>query len=104
MSFQSDIGNESYLFFEKLRCMSLLMPFGPVNEAEKMINFASMIITPKKQFTIEKGRVEFLVGNDTSKYTGFAFGLGLNRLAMIYYGLTEIRKFYENDISLWNQL
>ena len=44
------------------------------------------------------------VGYDTSKYTGFAFGLGLNRLAMIYYGLAEIRKFYENDISLWNQL
>lgn len=44
------------------------------------------------------------VGYDSSKYTGFAFGLGLNRLALIYYGLTEIRKFYENDISLWRQL
>ncbi len=44
------------------------------------------------------------VGYDSSKYTGFAFGLGLNRLAMIYYGFSEIRKFYENDISLWKQL
>ena len=44
------------------------------------------------------------VGYDPSKYTGFAFGIGLNRLALIYYGLTEIRKFYENDISLWEQL
>ncbi len=44
------------------------------------------------------------VGYDSSKYTGFAFGLGLNRLALIYYSLTEIRKFYENDISLWRQL
>lgn len=44
------------------------------------------------------------VGYDSSKYTGFAFGLGLNRLALIYYGFTEIRKFYENDISLWRQL
>lgn len=44
------------------------------------------------------------VGYDTSKYTGFAFGLGLNRLTLIYYGLSEMRKFYENDISLWKQL
>ena len=41
------------------------------------------------------------VGYDDKEYTGFAFGLGLNRLALIYYELSEIRKFYENDISLW---
>ena len=44
------------------------------------------------------------VGYDNSKYTGFAFGLGLNRLALLYYGLDEIRKLYENNIYLWNQL
>ena len=44
------------------------------------------------------------VGYDSSKYSGFAFGLGLNRLALIYYGLGEIRKLYENDISLWGQI
>ncbi len=44
------------------------------------------------------------VGYDSKKYTGFAFGLGLNRLALAYYGLDEIRKFYENDISLWAQI
>lgn len=44
------------------------------------------------------------VGYDSKKYTGFAFGLGLNRLALSYYGLDEIRKFYENDISLWKQI
>lgn len=44
------------------------------------------------------------VGYDSEKYTGFAFGLGLNRLAMLYYGLGEIRKIYENNISLWKQL
>ncbi len=44
------------------------------------------------------------VGYDSEKYTGFAFGLGLNRLALLYYGLGEIRKIYENDISLWSQL
>ncbi len=44
------------------------------------------------------------VGYDSKKYTGFAFGLGLNRLALLYYGLGEIRKLYENDISLWKQI
>ena len=44
------------------------------------------------------------VGYDSEKYTGFAFGLGLNRLALLYYGLGEIRKIYENDINLWRQL
>ena len=44
------------------------------------------------------------VGYDSKKYTGFAFGLGLNRLALAYYGLDEIRKLYENDISLWKQI
>ncbi len=44
------------------------------------------------------------VGYDSKKYTGFAFGLGLNRLALLYYGLDEVRKFYENDISLWKQI
>lgn len=44
------------------------------------------------------------VGYDSKKYTGFAFGLGLNRLALLYYGLDEIRKLYENDISLWKQI
>ncbi len=44
------------------------------------------------------------VGYDSKKYKGFAFGLGINRLALLYYGLDEIRKFYENDISLWDQI
>lgn len=44
------------------------------------------------------------VGYDSEKYTGLAFGLGLNRLALLYYGLGEIRKIYENNISLWKQL
>lgn len=41
------------------------------------------------------------VGYNPQEYTGFAFGLGINRLAMIYYQMAEIRGFYENDISLW---
>jgi phenylalanyl-tRNA synthetase alpha chain len=43
-------------------------------------------------------------GIDNEKYTGFAFGLGLNRLSLLYYDLGEIKKLYENDVSLWKQL
>ena len=36
-------------------------------------------------------------GIDSSKYNGYAFGIGLERIAMIKYGLPDIRLFYEND-------
>jgi len=37
------------------------------------------------------------VGIDTQEYNGFAFGLGVERLAMLYYGVRDLRMFYEND-------
>ncbi|HSO67618.1 MAG TPA: phenylalanine--tRNA ligase subunit alpha [Desulfatirhabdiaceae bacterium] len=37
------------------------------------------------------------VGYDTSRYTGFAFGMGVERIAMLKYGIDDIRKFFEND-------
>ena len=36
--------------------------------------------------------------------TGFAFGWGLNRLPMLYYKIAEMRKLFENEIALWEQL
>ena len=36
-------------------------------------------------------------GIDSQKYTGFAFGWGVERIAMIKYGIPDIRLFYEND-------
>ena len=42
-------------------------------------------------------------GYDPEKYTGFAFGTGLDRLAMFKYGITDIRYFYTNDIRFLNQ-
>ncbi len=35
---------------------------------------------------------------------GFAFGWGLNRLPMLYYKILEMRKLFENEVSLWEQL
>lgn len=38
------------------------------------------------------------VGYDPEQYTGFAFGMGIERIAMLKYGIEDIRKLYENDI------
>jgi len=43
------------------------------------------------------------VGYDTSKYTGFAFGMGVERIAMLKYGVDDIRKFFENDLRFLRQ-
>lgn len=38
------------------------------------------------------------VGIDSEKYTGFAFGMGVERLAMLRYGVNDLRLFFENDL------
>ena len=43
------------------------------------------------------------VGIDKEKYTGWAFGFGIERLAMRKYGINAIRLLFENDISFLNQ-
>lgn len=40
---------------------------------------------------------------DTEKYTGFAFGMGVERIAMLKYGIDDIRLMYENDMRFINQ-
>ena len=42
-------------------------------------------------------------GIDPEKYSGFAFGLGLDRLAMIKFGVTDLRLLFENDIRFLKQ-
>ncbi len=40
---------------------------------------------------------------DSEKYTGLAFGLGVERLAMLRYGVTDLRHFFENDLRFLKQ-
>lgn len=42
-------------------------------------------------------------GIDTEKYTGYAFGMGVERLAMLRYGVNDLRLFFENDIKFLQQ-
>lgn len=43
------------------------------------------------------------VGYPEDRYTGFAFGLGVDRIAMLRYGINDIRMFYENDLRFLKQ-
>lgn len=43
------------------------------------------------------------VGYDTEQFTGFAFGLGVERLCMIRHGITDIRDMYTNDVRFLRQ-
>ena len=43
------------------------------------------------------------VGIDPKKYQGFAFGLGLERITMLKYGIDDLRAFYDNDIRFLDQ-
>ena len=43
------------------------------------------------------------VGYDPEQYSGFAFGLGVERIAMLKYGINDIRLYYENDLRFLSQ-
>ena len=42
-------------------------------------------------------------GIDAEKYTGFAFGMGIERFAMLYYGIDDLRLFFQNDVRFLQQ-
>ena len=43
------------------------------------------------------------VGYDPTRFTGFAFGMGVERIAMLKYGIDDIRKFFNNDMRFLRQ-
>jgi phenylalanyl-tRNA synthetase alpha chain len=40
---------------------------------------------------------------DPERYSGFAFGMGVERLAMLRYGVNDLRLFFENDLRFLGQ-
>jgi phenylalanyl-tRNA synthetase alpha chain len=48
-------------------------------------------------------RVLELSGVDPQRFTGFAFGMGVERLAMLRYGVNDLRLFFENDLRFLRQ-
>ena len=43
------------------------------------------------------------VGINHKKYSGYAFGIGVERLAMLKFGITDLKVFFENDITFLSQ-
>lgn len=43
------------------------------------------------------------VGYDSEKYTGYAFGMGIERIALLKHGVEDIRRFFENDLRFLKQ-
>jgi phenylalanyl-tRNA synthetase alpha chain len=43
------------------------------------------------------------VGYDPERYTGWAFGVGIDRVALLKYRVEDIRLFYDNDLRLLEQ-
>jgi phenylalanyl-tRNA synthetase alpha chain len=44
-----------------------------------------------------------MVGYDPEQFSGFAFGLAVERIAMLKYGIDDIRLYYENDLRFLRQ-
>ena len=42
-------------------------------------------------------------GIDSARYTGFAFGMGIERIAMLKYGVGDLRLYFENDVRFLHQ-
>jgi len=42
-------------------------------------------------------------GIDSTEFTGYAFGMGIERLAMLRYGVTDLRTFFDNDLRFLRQ-
>ena len=40
---------------------------------------------------------------DPKKYSGYAFGMGIERIAMLNYGIDDLRLFFENDVRFLKQ-
>ena len=43
------------------------------------------------------------VGYDAEEFTGYAFGMGIDRIAMLRHGIDDIRLFFDNDVRFLNQ-
>jgi len=48
-------------------------------------------------------RVLEMCGYDSKEYSGFAFGIGIERVAILRYGIDDIRRFYQNDVRYLHQ-
>jgi phenylalanyl-tRNA synthetase alpha chain len=103
-------------FFEKPLKVRFRPSYFPFTEPSAEIDISCVICNAKGcRVCKQTGWLEVLgsgmvhpevfrhVGIDSERWSGFAFGLGVERLAMLRYGVNDLRLFYENDLRFLQQ-
>lgn len=99
-------------FFERDIEMRLRPSYFPFTEPSAEIDIEWVIETPEgtKRRWLEIGGCGMVhpevfrhVGIDAEEYSGFAFGMGMERMAMLRYGVNDLRLFFENDLKFLQQ-
>lgn len=99
-------------FFEREVKVRLRPSYFPFTEPSAEIDIEWIIETPEGTKTrwLEIGGCGMVhpevfrhVGIDPEEYTGFAFGMGMERMAMLRYGVNDLRLFFENDLRFLQQ-
>jgi len=97
-------------FFERSLAMRFRPSYFPFTEPSAEVDIAWA-----RQDGTEPGWLEILgcgmvhpnvlsgCGVDPERYTGYAFGMGVERIAMLRYGVTDLRQFFENDLQFLRQ-
>ena len=100
------------VFFERELVIRLRPSYFPFTEPSAEIDIEWVIETPEgtKRRWLEVGGCGMVhpevfrhVNIDPDEYTGFAFGMGVERLAMLRYGVNDLRLFFENDLRFLQQ-
>ena len=100
------------VFFERDQVIRLRPSYFPFTEPSAEIDIEWVIETPEgtKRRWLEVGGCGMVhpevfkhVNIDPEEYTGFAFGMGVERLAMLRYGVNDLRLFFENDLRFLQQ-
>jgi len=100
------------VFFEREVVVRLRPSYFPFTEPSAEIDIEWVVETPEgtKRGWLEVGGCGMVHPNvfkhvniDPDEYTGFAFGMGVERLAMLRYGVNDLRLFFENDIRFLQQ-
>ena len=100
------------VLFEKETKVRLRPSYFPFTEPSAEIDIEWVVETPEgtKRGWLEIGGCGMVhpevfrhVGIDPEVYTGFAFGMGVERMAMLRYGVNDLRLFFENDLRFLEQ-
>ncbi len=104
------------VFFEKELAVRFRPSYFPFTEPSAEVDIACVMCNGKGcRICSKTGWLEIMgcgmvhpnvfaaTGVDVEKYSGFAFGMGVERLAMLRYGVNDLRLFFENDLRFLSQ-